>query len=272
MSAPFMQLYVADYLGDTRHLTTEQHGAYLLLLMTMWRADGRLPNDDKKLARIASCTPSRWAKIRDEVMEFFVVEGDEITNHRLTIELKKASEKSIKRAEAGTKGGRAKSLKSNNRAKANATRLPEHSSEPEPDTTVTNVPVVLDRAKPTRAEIASGFLTFWTVYPKKVGKDAAARAFSKAMARIDDAEPLAVILAGVERALPGWDEPKFIPHPSTWLNEGRWEDEAPTPAKTRPERPANDRPDRFTAKQSNYDAAFAGADWADQVLAARRAF
>lgn len=270
MSAPFMQLYVADYLGDTRHLTTEQHGAYLLLLMTMWRADGRLPNDDKKLARIASCTPSRWAKIRDEVMEFFVVEGDEITNQRLTFELKKASEKSIKRAEAGTKGGRTKSLKSNNLAKANASRLPKHSSEP--DTTVTNVPVVLERAKPARAEIASGFLTFWTVYPKKVGKDAAARAFSKAMARIDDAEPLAVILAGVERALPGWDEPKFIPHPSTWLNEGRWEDEAPTPAKPRPERPANDRPDRFTAKQSNYDAAFAGADWADQVLAARRAF
>jgi len=80
MSAPFMQLYVADYLGDTRHLTTEQHGAYLLLLMTMWRADGRLPNDDKKLARIASCTPSRWAKIKDEVMEFFAIEGDEITN------------------------------------------------------------------------------------------------------------------------------------------------------------------------------------------------
>lgn len=116
------------------------------------------------------------------------------------------------------------------------------------------------------------FDAFWRAYPRKVAKDAAIKAFAKAVRRITDPDPLAVILAGIERALPGWDDPQFIPHPSTWLNRGSWEDEAPTPATTRPERPANDRPDRFTAKQSNYDAAFAGADWADQVLAARRAF
>lgn len=270
MSAPFMQLYVADYLGDTRHLTTEQHGAYLLLLMTMWRAEGRLPNDDKKLARIASCTPSRWAKIKDEVMAFFAIEGDEITNQRLMFELKKASEKSIKRAEAGTKGGRAKSLKTIRAAEANASRLPKHSSEPEPDTTVTSVPVVLDRPKPRRG--LANFEAFWSAYPKKKSKDTAAKAFAKAMSRIADPDPLAVILAGIERALPGWDDVQFIPYPATWLNAAGWEDEAPPPAKPRPERPVNDRPDRFAAKQSNYDAAFAGADWADQVLASRRAF
>jgi hypothetical protein len=143
MSAPFMQLYVADYLGDTRHLTTEQHGAYLLLLMTMWRSEGRLPNDAKKLARITGCTASRWARIADDVLAFFDVDGDTLTNKRLMLELEKATEKSFQRASSGTKGGQAKALKDNKQAVANASGLPCHSSEPEPDN---NARALLGRA------------------------------------------------------------------------------------------------------------------------------
>jgi len=121
-----MQLYVADYLGDTRHLTTEQHGAYLLLLMSMWRADGRLPNDDKKLARITGCTPSRWGRIKADVLAFFDVEGDDLTHGRVMLELEKANEKAIQRAEAGRRGGRAKARKSLKADVANASDLSKH--------------------------------------------------------------------------------------------------------------------------------------------------
>lgn len=133
MSSPFMQLYVADYLGDTRHLTTEQHGAYLLLLMTLWRCDGELQADDAKLARVAGLTLTRWNKIKGDVMALMQIVEGKISNKRLLAELKKAKEKSQKRASAGSAGGTAKALKDKEPALANATVLPQHSSEPEPE-------------------------------------------------------------------------------------------------------------------------------------------
>ena len=49
------------------------------------------------------------------------------------VELKKAQEKSIIRAQSGTRGGNAQALKTKEPDVANATVLPEHSSEPEPE-------------------------------------------------------------------------------------------------------------------------------------------
>lgn len=261
-----MQLYIGDYLRDTRHLTAEQHGAYLLLLMAMWNADGRLPDDARKLARLASCSPSRWAKICEDVMEFFEVEGGFVTNRRLGLELEKASEKSIKRAVSGAKGGNAKALKKHRAGVANATRLPEHSSEPEPDIKEAKAPLIVQRLPALLSD--DGFAAFWAAYPRKVAKDTARKAFGRAVGRMTEDDPLAVILAGIERALPGWTDPQFIPHPATWLNAGRWGDEAPN---ITPLRPANARPDKLAARHDNYAASWAGSEQAADLMAARRA-
>jgi len=132
MSAPYMTFYVADYLGDTRHLTTEQHGAYLLLLMTMWRSGGVLSDDPSKLARIAGLTVARWKRVSDDVMAFFTPCEGGLTQARLAAELTISNEKSEKNAESGRIGGRAKALKDKKAHLANAMR-PPCPPEPEPD-------------------------------------------------------------------------------------------------------------------------------------------
>jgi hypothetical protein len=70
------------------------------------------------------------------------------------------------------------------------------------------------------------FNAFWKAYPRKVGKDAARKAFDKR--KPDDVLTEAFIRA-IESQSRGeaWrkDGGQYIPHPATWLNEGRWMDE-----------------------------------------------
>lgn len=87
MGLPFMPLYVADYLGDTMHLSLEQHGAYLKLLMCLWRSGGKLPNDRLKIARMLGVTPAKWDRISADVMGFFETDGAEFWNLRVLQEL-----------------------------------------------------------------------------------------------------------------------------------------------------------------------------------------
>lgn len=70
------------------------------------------------------------------------------------------------------------------------------------------------------------FEKFWAAYPRKVGKDAARKAFDKR--KPDDALVASMLNAiDAQGRSEDWrkDNGQFIPHPSTWLNEGRWQDE-----------------------------------------------
>ena len=113
---PYMKLWIADYLGDTQHLTTEESGAYLHLLMAMWTAGGYLENEPTKLARIARLTPWKWAKVAPSLAPFFLSDGERITQKRLLHELRNSQEISKKRAEARA----ARSLKDKEAVPANA--------------------------------------------------------------------------------------------------------------------------------------------------------
>lgn len=70
MKRPWMPLYIADYLRKTTHLGALESGAYLHLIMDYWQNDG-LPDDDKKLARIAKMTDREWKASKATLQEFF---------------------------------------------------------------------------------------------------------------------------------------------------------------------------------------------------------
>ena len=97
MSAPFMQLYIGDYLRDTSGLTTEAHGAYLLILFAMCNADGWVSAEPRKLAQYARMTVARWAKIAPDIVPFLTIEEGMATQGRLLKQLEKASGKSLAR-------------------------------------------------------------------------------------------------------------------------------------------------------------------------------
>ena len=101
MKRPWMPLYVGDYLGDTGHLTTAQHGAYLLLMMHYWRK-GELPDDDRQLSKITKLPLKTWRDTRPILQDFF---HSGWRHKRIDTELERMVRLSEKRAIAGQKGG-----------------------------------------------------------------------------------------------------------------------------------------------------------------------
>ena len=70
------------------------------------------------------------------------------------------------------------------------------------------------------------FDRFWQAYPRHEAKLAARREFAKL--KVD--EPLLEAMLtwlNVARRSDQWRDKRFIPHPSTWLHQKRWEDDPP---------------------------------------------
>jgi len=84
----------------------------------------------------------------------------------------------------------------------------------------------------------SRFPDFWQAYPRKIAKTVAQRAWTKA--KLDSLAEF--ILADITRRRlddPSWSEIQYIPHPATYLNQRRWEDEIDTRAGRSPKKRVN---------------------------------
>jgi len=125
-------LVIGDYLKDTMRLTTEQHGAYLLLLMEYWTA-GPLPDDDALLGQIARLESKKWKKNRPFLERYFVIENGHWRNRRSDEERILWSEKKRLFSERASAAGRASAAKrgtSSGSSSARQDQLARHPPSP----------------------------------------------------------------------------------------------------------------------------------------------
>lgn len=101
MSRAWIAFYMGDYQRDTQHLTTEQHGAYFLLLQHCWQ-HGQIPSEASSRAAVAKMTPAQWKRIAPVINSFFQDDG---TNKRATAEIEKAEVVRTRKQLAGRQGG-----------------------------------------------------------------------------------------------------------------------------------------------------------------------
>lgn len=136
----WMPLYIADYLADTAHLTRDESGGYLHLIMAYWRNGGPLQDDDKRMAAITKSTQKEWKNLRVLMQEFFVVSDGKWTHKRIDAEMAKAQENNNKNKERAQKAAAARWGKEDSLSNATSIprAMPDECPSPSPSPSDTN--------------------------------------------------------------------------------------------------------------------------------------
>lgn len=201
-------MYPADYLLDTPDLSLTEHGAYqLMMLRYYW--EGLLLVSEK----YRGCRTDADKSAADTVAaRFFHIEGELLVHNRIERELEKIRGFIQHQSKAGIASGEARKGKKRKQDK----KAPFNGS-----------PV--------------GFDAFYAAYPIHVKRSAAEKAWNK-ISPDDDIRQRIMSAVEQQRKSEQWTREggKFIPHPASWLNGKRWEDEVKAAAP-----PVNSVPHQF---------------------------
>ena len=147
--------------------------------------------------------------------EHFLIGGEKIAFPFMKGFIDRNAAISEKRSKAGSSKGNKddQNLSNDNKTEQNETNsLTKTKNKTETENKTKNKSELFDR--------------FWTAYPRKVAKPDARKKFEKLN---PDEELLQTMLTAIEKQKRSdqWtrDNGQYIPHPSTWLNQRRWEDE-----------------------------------------------
>lgn len=114
----WMRLNIGDYLADTMHLNTLQHGMYVLLIMHYFKR-GPLPDNARALAGITKVSPRAWRREAPAILALFRREEGHLRHKRIDAERAEAERLTSRRA-----AKRDEKLARRPGTKANATNPP----------------------------------------------------------------------------------------------------------------------------------------------------
>lgn len=215
-------VFPADLLSDPKHrgLTTEEWGALFLLLCHQW-IEGSIPETADEQARYCGCD----ANVCKRIAFLFVRNADgKLVKRWLDEQREKVL---LKRANAQFAASKRWSknnaeMRTHSERIANAMQIKNKIEiEKENKYTPPNPPCGGGRRR--TETVSEDFSTFWSAYPKRVGKKQAWAAWQSLGS---DRPSLDVLLAAIEAARRGraWRD-GFVPQPMRWLRDRRWEDE-----------------------------------------------
>jgi uncharacterized protein YdaU (DUF1376 family) len=213
-------LYPDDFIaGVAGELTPSEMGVYSMVILLCYSHGGSIPYDPELLRNKFRPSTGGWAIKRhlDRLIAIgkIVRDGNEITVSRVRDEVERSISRIRVSREHGARGGRP-SNKNNDEAKGlgSPARVNNHQ------------PSIINQKNPLKSPKGDdGFDDFWQVYPKKVGKQDALKAWPKAI----KAAELSAIVEGA-RSYAASHEPsyQYWKNPAGWLNGNRWQDQPPT--------------------------------------------
>ncbi len=210
---PAFQMYAADFDMDTGSWTNPQVGVYIRLLLYSW-VNGSIPNNMAEMARIARTDTRTLAKMWRGTLakKWKLLPENMYVNPRLEIEREKQSKYIESQRQKGVR--RSERMWEGHIAVAKKRLQPKDSSSSSTSSSIKN------------KTYTDEFLKFYAVYPKKVGKEFAWKAW---LSKNGKRPPIDIIVSVVEKLKKSdqWskDGGQFIPNPATWLNRGGWEDQ-----------------------------------------------
>jgi uncharacterized protein YdaU (DUF1376 family) len=228
-SFPHLPLFTDAFIADTGHLSAQETGAYLMLLMMAWRVpECRLPDNDDKLARWARVDRRTWLRIKPTVMEFWTLAEGFWVQKRLSKERDVVSKRAEVARKNGEQGGRPKSLENNNSANPAGSSRVTQQKAPIPIPIPIPIPTAslrsAEREIPRKHAWPADYRDqIWIAYGKPVEKKAGMQALDN-LHRSDSVD-FTELIEGVRRQAAEVPDPQFRPSLERFIKREKWTDQ-----------------------------------------------